>query len=231
VDRGATGGGGESAGGRGVRGPDLFLRKPLDTYLGVLKPGCGSPGPIGKAPGLVYLEPAGKIKLRLGRFLSPSGRPSVRDITAAVNTAKTAEHNACKTKGGGGVLVFFPLEGLPGPRFHPRKLGFCYGWLPVAPVLRPLLAPGGLALGPWQLVPWAFFLGERLREACALTSSWPQRAPPRPTGGALSSHQPPRQYGVSHAMRSAHWQLGLSPGPELQLQNRLSPGPQKYQCH
>jgi hypothetical protein len=32
-------------GGRGVRGPDLFLRKPLDTYLRVLKPDCGPPGP------------------------------------------------------------------------------------------------------------------------------------------------------------------------------------------
>jgi hypothetical protein len=42
-------------GGRGrVRGPDLFLRKSLRTYLRVLKPGCRPPGPIGNvlaAPG------------------------------------------------------------------------------------------------------------------------------------------------------------------------------------
>jgi hypothetical protein len=35
---------------RGVRGPDFFLRKPLDTYLRALKPGCGPPGPIGNTP-------------------------------------------------------------------------------------------------------------------------------------------------------------------------------------
>jgi hypothetical protein len=34
-------------GGRGVRGPDFFWRKSLDTYLEVLKPDCGPPGPIG----------------------------------------------------------------------------------------------------------------------------------------------------------------------------------------
>ena len=34
-------------GGRGVRGPDFFLRKSLRTYLRVLKPDCRPPGPIG----------------------------------------------------------------------------------------------------------------------------------------------------------------------------------------
>jgi hypothetical protein len=36
-------------GGRGVRGPDFFWRKSLDTYLRALKPDCGGPqaGPIG----------------------------------------------------------------------------------------------------------------------------------------------------------------------------------------
>jgi hypothetical protein len=32
---------------RGVRGPDLFLRKSLRTYLRILKPDCRPPGPIG----------------------------------------------------------------------------------------------------------------------------------------------------------------------------------------
>jgi hypothetical protein len=34
-------------GGRGVRGPDFFSRKSLRTYLRLLKPGSGPPGPIG----------------------------------------------------------------------------------------------------------------------------------------------------------------------------------------
>ena len=34
-------------GGRGVRGPDFFLRKSLRTYLRILKPDCRPPGPIG----------------------------------------------------------------------------------------------------------------------------------------------------------------------------------------
>jgi hypothetical protein len=41
-----------------------------------------------------------------------------------------------------------------------------------------------------------------------LTSSGPQREPSRLVGGALSSHQPPRQYGVSYIMRSARWGSG-----------------------
>jgi hypothetical protein len=36
-------------GGRGVRGPDFVLRKPLDTYLGALKPACGR-GHLGPGP-------------------------------------------------------------------------------------------------------------------------------------------------------------------------------------
>ena len=38
---------GGAPGGRGVRGPDFFLRKSLRTYLRVLKPDCRPPGPIG----------------------------------------------------------------------------------------------------------------------------------------------------------------------------------------
>jgi hypothetical protein len=40
---------GGAPGGRGVRGPDFFLRKSLRTYLGVgvVKPDCRPPGPIG----------------------------------------------------------------------------------------------------------------------------------------------------------------------------------------
>ena len=34
-------------GGRGVRGPDFFLRKSLRTYLRILKPDCRPPGSIG----------------------------------------------------------------------------------------------------------------------------------------------------------------------------------------
>jgi hypothetical protein len=40
-------------GGRGVRGPDFVLRKSLDTYLRVLKPACGPPGPLGYPPAAV----------------------------------------------------------------------------------------------------------------------------------------------------------------------------------
>jgi hypothetical protein len=45
---------GGSPGGRGVRGPVFFLRKPHRTYLGVLKPDCRPPGPIGNILGSSY---------------------------------------------------------------------------------------------------------------------------------------------------------------------------------
>jgi hypothetical protein len=56
-------------GGRGVRGPDFFLRKSLDTYLRVLKPDCKPPGPIGN------ILATATATCSFGSFDSPSGCP------------------------------------------------------------------------------------------------------------------------------------------------------------
>jgi hypothetical protein len=74
-------------GGRGVRGPDFFLRKSLRTYLRILKPDCRPPGPIGTilASGetlwRVERAPSSKKECRFAAGLSsraPRQGPQVR---------------------------------------------------------------------------------------------------------------------------------------------------------
>jgi hypothetical protein len=133
--------------GRGVRGPDCFWRKSLDTYLRVLKPDCGPPGPIGNI-------------LATGSFSSQGGSPHFSGVLVGppppfASAIKCHQKSTSNSAGSSvGSLA-------PPPPGHPAA-GRCGRVVPVLPLLlctlparaRPSVGGQSTPPAPRQL-PWS----------------------------------------------------------------------------
>jgi hypothetical protein len=120
-------------GGRGVRGPDFFLRKSLRTYLRVLNPDCRPPGPIGTttlARYIVYLRHATIFVLADpfdSRWVPPVGGAPSRHRHRRCNVQRLGYTAQCQSDSGAGhtSLVVVPRSAARRSQVvpHSKQLG------------------------------------------------------------------------------------------------------------